>query len=224
MLESLDNPIWFALTTEHRLLARTHGLARRYPPDVSPLAAFLHPTQDAFADLQRLVSPGEHVALFTASPLDVPGRWQIDRSRWIDQMICESSLDSPPLAPLRLGTADVPEMLDLTAATEPGPFLPQTIQMGGYFGIRASDGRLVAMAGERLRSTAFAEISAVCTLPEFRGRGYARALVTFLATQILAAGKTPFLHVKSENEAKVVYQKIGFRLRAAIRLTVISLR
>ncbi len=224
MLESLDNPIWSALSTEHRLLARSHGLARRYPPDVSPLAAFLHPTQDAFADLQRLVSPGEHVALFTASPLDVPGGWQIDRSRWIDQMICESSLDSPPLAPLRLGTTDVPEMLDLTATTEPGPFLPQTIQMGNYFGIRASDGRLVAMAGERLQSTAFAEISAVCTLPEFRGRGYARALVTFIAAQILAAGKTPFLHVKSENEAKVVYEKIGFRLRAAIWLTVISLR
>jgi ribosomal protein S18 acetylase RimI-like enzyme len=224
MLESLDNPIWFALTTEHRLLARSHGLARRYPPDVSPLAAVLHPTQDAFADLQRLVSPGERVALFTASPLDVPGGWQIDRSRWIDQMICESSLDSPPLAPLRLGTTDVPEMLDLTAATEPGPFLPQTIQMGSYFGIRATDGRLVAMAGERLQSTAFAEISAVCTLPEFRGRGYARALVTFIAAQILTAGKTPFLHVKSENEAKVVYQKIGFRLRAAIWLTVISLR
>ena len=224
MLESLDNPIWFALSTEHRLLACSHGLARRYPPDVSPLAAFLDPTQDAFADLQRLVSPGEHVALFTASPLDVPGGWQIDRSRWIDQMICESSLDSSPLAPLRLGTTDVPEMLDLTAATEPGPFLPKTIQMGNYFGIRASDGRLVAMAGERLQSTAFAEISAVCTLPEFRGRGYARALVTFIAAQILAAGKTPFLHVKSENEAKVVYQKIGFRLRAAIWLTVISLR
>jgi hypothetical protein len=58
MLASLDNPIWFALTTEHRILARTHGLARRYPPDVSPLAALLHPTNDAFADLQRLVSPG----------------------------------------------------------------------------------------------------------------------------------------------------------------------
>ena len=55
--------------------------------------------------------------------------------------------------------------------------------------------------------------------------GYARALVRFLAAQILAAGKTPpYLHVKSENEAKVVYQKIGFRLRAAIWLTVISLR
>jgi ribosomal protein S18 acetylase RimI-like enzyme len=224
MLESLDNPIWFALTTEHRLLARSHGFARRYPPDVSPLAALLHPTNDAFADLQRLVSPGEHVALFTASSLDVPSNWQVDRSRWIDQMICEASLAPPPVAPLPLGATDVPEMMELTAITEPGPFLPQTIQMGSYFGIRASDGRSVAMAGERLQSAAFAEISAVCTHPEFRGRGYAQDLTTFLAVQILAAGKSPFLHVKSENGAKVVYQKIGFRLRAAICLTVISLR
>ena len=224
MLESLDNPIWFALTTEHQTLARSHGLARRYPPDVSPLAALLHPTSDGFADLQRLVSPGEQVALFTASPLEVPGDWQVDRSRWIEQMICEALVAPPAVAPLPLGTTDVPEMLELTAATEPGPFSPQTIQMGSYFGIRAEDGRLVAMAGERLRSTAFAEISAVCTHPEFRGRGYAQALTTFLAAQIQAAGKIPFLHVKSENGAKVVYQKIGFRVRAAIYLTVIYLR
>src|SRR5579863_4312377 len=222
--ESLDNPIWFALTTEHRTLARSHGLARRYPPDISPFAALLHPTNDAFADLRQMVSPDEHVALFTASPVDVPGDWQIERSRWIDQMICEDSLVPPPVAPLPLSSTDVPEMLELTAATEPGPFSPQTIQMGSYFGIRAGDGRLVAMAGERLRSTAFTEISAVCTHPEFRGRGYAQALTTFLAAQIQAAGKIPFLHVKSENGAKVVYQKIGFRVRAAIYLTVIYLR
>jgi len=222
MLESLDNPIWFALTTEHRFLTRSYGLARRYPADVSPLAALHYPTKDAFADLQRLVSPGEHVALFTASPFDVPANWQVDRSRWIDQMICEAPLVPPPVAPLPLATTDVPEMLELAAATEPGPFLPQTIQMGNYFGIRASDGRLAAMAGERLQSTGFAEISAVCTHPEFRGRGYARDLVTFLGARILAAGKTPFLHVKSENGAKAVYQKIGFRLRAPIWLTVIS--
>src|SRR3984885_14259368 len=182
MSESLDNPIWFALTTEHRLLARSYGLARRYPPDVSPLAALLHPTNEAFPDLHRLGSPREHVALFTASPLDVPADWQVDRSRWIDQMICEASL-APAVVPLPLGKTDVPEMLELTAATEPGPFLPQTVQMGSYFGIRASDGRLVAMVGERLQSTGFAEISAVCTHPEFRGRGYAQALTTFLATQ-----------------------------------------
>jgi predicted GNAT family acetyltransferase len=124
------------------------------------------------------------------------------------------------------GADDVNELLQHVLDAHGGlePWSRFNFVMGSYFGIRASDGRLVAMAGERLQSTAFAEISAVRTHPEFRGRGYARALVTFLAAQILAAGKTPFLHVKSENGAKVVYQKIGFRLRAAIYLTVISIR
>ena len=130
MLESLDNPIWSALTTEHRLLARSRGLARRYPPDVSPFAAFLHPTKDAFADLQRLVSSGEHVALFTASPLDVPGDWQVDRSRWIDQMICEASLAPPPVAPLPLGTTDVPKMLELTSTPDGGEIFADSIGRG----------------------------------------------------------------------------------------------
>src|ERR1035438_3606788 len=98
-------------------------------------------------------------------------------------MICEASLAPPPAVPFPLGTTDVPEMLEVTAATEPGPFLPQTIQMGSYFGTRANDGRLVAIAGDRLRSTAFVEISAVCTHSEFRGRGYAREMTTFLAAQ-----------------------------------------
>ncbi len=187
-------------------------------------AVLLDPTDDAFADLQRLVGSGEHVALFTATPVDVPGGWRLDRWRWIDQMICDPSPTPPAVAPLGLGTTDVPEMLEFTAATEPGPFLSQTIQMRSYVGIRASNGRLVAMAGERLKSTASAEISAVCTHHEFRSRGYARAFVTFLAAQIRAAGKLPFLHVKSENGAKVLYQEIGFRLRAAICLTVMSLR
>jgi hypothetical protein len=31
--------------------------------DVSPLAALRHPTNDAVADLQRLIRPGERVAL-----------------------------------------------------------------------------------------------------------------------------------------------------------------
>src|SRR5260370_35887658 len=110
MLESLGNPIWFALTTEHRLLARSHGLARRYPPDVSPLAALLHPTHDAFADLQRLVRPGEHGAPFSHSPLDLAPDLRIDHSRWVHPIILQPSLASPPGAPLPLRTTDVPDM------------------------------------------------------------------------------------------------------------------
>jgi hypothetical protein len=109
------------------------------------------------------------MALLASRILRVNPESQVDHQTRLRGMICEAALASPPVAPLPLGSTDLPEMLDLTAATEPGQFLPQTIQMGSYFEIRASDGRLVAMAGERLQSTAFAEISAVCTLPEFRG-------------------------------------------------------
>jgi hypothetical protein len=35
-----------------------------------------------------------------------------------------------------LGAADVPEMLELTARTKPGPFLPRTFELGPYLGIR----------------------------------------------------------------------------------------
>ena len=113
-------------------------------------------------------------------------------------------------------------MLALTAATEPGPFLAETIQMGRYFGIRSNDGRLIAMAGERLKLDGFTEISAVCTAPEFRGRGFARTLVAYLVAQTLNEGKMAFLHVKAENGAKILYQKLGFCVRRTIQLIVIS--
>jgi ribosomal protein S18 acetylase RimI-like enzyme len=220
----LDNPVWFALITGHQSMARSNGLARRYPSDVSPLAALAEPTPKAFADLSALVGPEESVGLFTTEPLEVPDDWQVVRTRWIDQMTCAGVTGSPSTPLLPLGPGDVPEMLALTATTQPGPFLPRTIDMGRYFGIRSPDGRLAAMAGERLKLNAFTEVSAVCTHPEFRGAGYGRALVASLAAQILAEKKVPFLHVKSENAAKLLYQKVGFSVRRAICVTVIAYR
>ena len=222
MNDLLDNPIWFALTTQHEPLALSQGNARRYPKQVSPFAALCETTPDAFSDLRVLVGPQERVALFTAAALDVPKTWHVERSQWIEQMICETLPAAQPIQAAPLTAADVPEMLALTAATEPGPFLPRTIELGRYFGIRSQDGCLAAMAGERLRLRGFTEISAVCTHPDFRGRGYAKALVNMLGARIMAEGKIPFLHVNPDNGAKVMYGKIGFRLRTQIRLTVIS--
>ena len=39
--------------------------------------------------------------------------------------------------------------------------------------------------------------------------------------EVFAAGRIPFLGVKNENGAKVVYEKIGFRVRREIEFTVI---
>jgi predicted GNAT family acetyltransferase len=235
----LDNPVWGALTSAQRELARENGLARRFPSDVSPLAAIERPTPAAFTDLRELVGPQESVGLVTRESLEVPAEWEVVRSRWIDQMVCGEPVtgvrkptDAVPTdavaslaeSLLVLGTADVPEMLALAAATEPGPFVAATIRMGRYFGIRSSEGALAAMAGERLRLDGFTEISAVCTDQRFQGRGHAGALVSYLVARIVAEGKIPFLHVKSENGAKSLYEKLGFRVRREMRLTVVTRR
>jgi ribosomal protein S18 acetylase RimI-like enzyme len=219
---ALDNPIWSSLTSGHESFAQSHGLARRYPAEVSLFAALAAATPDAFEDLAALVRNGESVALFTPEEIDVPGGWHVVRSRWLDQMICTQVTEAPSPALMLLGPADAPDMLALTAATEPGPFRPQTYRMGNYFGVRGSDGSLLAMAGQRFHLDGFTEISAVCTRPEFRGRGFARGLVSTLALDILAQKRVPFLHVNPENPARLVYESVGFRLRRSIRVTVVA--
>ena len=47
-------------------------------------------------------------------------------------------------------------------------------------------------------------------------------MVEFLVVQTLAEGNIPFLHVKEENGAKLLYEKIGFRVRRTMQLTVIG--
>ena len=126
----LDNPIWGSLTSIHANMARSNGSARRYASQVSPLAAVSKPTPTAFSDLAALMKAEEQVGLFTAEPLQVADDWETIRSRPIEQMICTELTWESRSFPLELGCNDVPEMLALTAATEPGPFLAETIRMG----------------------------------------------------------------------------------------------
>ena len=210
-----------------RRVARTSGLARRYASDVSPLSGLREPTPVAFADLAALVGPEEHVGLMTAEPLQVPGDWQIGRSRPIEQMICTELMVNSGLArtsfstPVALGAADVPEMLALAVATEPGPFLPETIRMGRYwhtFPRRTADGhgRGAAAVGRLHRNQRGLHPSGLS-----RPRPCASAF-EFLVAQTLAEGNIPFLHVKEENGARLLYEKIGFRVRRTMQLTVIG--
>jgi predicted GNAT family acetyltransferase len=197
-----------------------HGDARRYPPEVAPFAGLRENTPSAFADLWALVAPGERVALLSTAPLELPDDWPVVMERWIDQMVCESPASTGAVAFAELGAADVAEMLALTQLTQPGPFAARTVELGRYIGVRV-DGRLAAMAGERMRPEGCTEISAVCTHPDFAGRGYARGLMTVLMDDAVAAGRLPMLHVKTENGAKRVYEKLGFRVRREVRLTSI---
>ena len=222
---ALDNPVYSSLLGDHASLARGNALARRYPRDVSPLSGLREPTPEAFADLRDLTAPGETVATVTTAPVAVPDDWDLVGERWIDQMVLDAPL-AAPAAPaahelVELGAADGAQMLALAEATQPGPFGLRTVEMGRYLGIRDGE-RLVAMAGERMRPEGATEISAVCTDPAYTGRGYARALMAPLIQAAIDAGRIPMLHVKTENGAKRLYERLGFRVRREMRLTVIT--
>lgn len=221
MQEKLDNPVWSALTTRQAGIGRHHGLAARYQDQISPLSGLAEPTPAAFADLQSLCMPGETVALVTAWPVVAPPGWELKLSRLIDQMTCPAPAVAPQGEAVRLGTADVPDMLALTTLTQPGPFMARTIDMGAYFGIRAADGTLAAMTGNRMGADSFGEVSGVCTHPDHRGHGYAARLVAFVAGEVAAGGRLAMLHVKTENHAKALYEKLGFSVRTQMHFNVL---
>ncbi len=76
-----------------------------------------------------------------------------------------------------LGPDDVPDMLALTAQVFPGYFRQRTIELGTYLGVRR-EGRLIAMAGQRMGLTGYSELNGICTHPDHQGQGHARRLVT----------------------------------------------
>jgi predicted GNAT family acetyltransferase len=123
---------------------------------------------------------------------------------------------------LPLGDADAPEMLALAQLTQPGPFLARTHVMGRFIGIRVQ-GRLAAMAGERMHVPGHTELSGVCTHPDFRGRGFARRLSSVVCAGIEARGETPFLHAwKNNHSAIALYEKLGFRWRTDVNVAVLE--
>lgn len=221
ILNLLDNPIWHALNSHHRHLAIQGDIAIRYQPDLFSVAAIPEGNTLGVDDLRSLVEVGEVISLFGGSLPENLTAWKVLRVFHIPQMVCEDLKPPIPVEAIELTVDDVPEMLDLAALTQPGPFLPRTIEMGHYLGLR-QDGQLVAMAGQRLHLTGFCEISAVCTHPDFRSRGYAGALTTMQAESILARQETPFLHLAPTNDtAKRLYRTLGFRQRKEIRVSVL---
>lgn len=141
----LDNVAWHSLTSDHAAFAERVGRAARFQPDVALFGALEDPDDErAWADVSRLVGPGRR--LVTAGVTEAGAGWKIAFSLPGVQMVATSLLGEVDAEAVRLGPGDVPEMLDLIARTEPGPFAQRTIELGTYLGIR-HEGALIAMAG-----------------------------------------------------------------------------
>jgi ribosomal protein S18 acetylase RimI-like enzyme len=209
----LDNPAWHSLTGPHASLAEVAGAARRYPVDMSPFTALPDDVPpEAWADLARLVGPGATV-MVTGPGRTPPPDWERVAEVEGDQLVGPEVIGRPDDEAVVLGADDVAEMLELVARTQPGPFLPRTVELGTYLGIRR-EGRLVAMAGERLHPPGWIEISAVCTDAGFRGQGLAGRLVRAVVADVRERGATPMLHTGAQNVNAIrLYEQLGFAIR-----------
>jgi predicted GNAT family acetyltransferase len=222
-MHPLDRPVWSSLTTHHAPLSEGNNVARRFLPEVNLFASACEDTPQAAAALTDLVKPGELIFILQVPQVvRPPGFVEVKTAPGV-QMVLTSRRDAgePEADIVTLTDADAPEMLALATLTEPGPFFTRTHTMGHFRGVRI-EGRLAAMAGERMRFPGYTEVSGVCTHPDFRGRGLARLLSAAVVTGIQARGDQAFLHSWKSNQAAIsLYEGLGFRIRTDMNVSVL---
>ncbi|WP_314505062.1 GNAT family N-acetyltransferase [uncultured Microbacterium sp.] len=210
----LDNPAWHSLAGPHASFAIGDDLVRRYPSDVAPFVAVRTWDEPRVWDaLVELVGPGAEIGLSATDELPPEG-WEIlGRGEGVQLVQTEALSPRPDDEAIVLGVADVPEMLALVERNEPGPFRPRTHELGRYIGFRR-DGKLIAMAGERLHPEGWTEISAVATDVQYRGQGLASRLVLDAVFHIQQRGDRALLHAAATNVGAIaLYERLGFTLR-----------
>lgn len=221
-VDLLDRTIWNALTTRQAHHALGKAGARRLDPQIGPFAALRDDCPENLAALADLVGPDESVILFQLDGCPTPPGLAVEMVAPGVQMLLEGLVAPPPIRDVieKLSAADAAEMLALATLTQPGPFRLRTHELGEFWGVRR-DGRLVAMAGERLAVEGFTEVSGVCAHPDVRGQGLAGALSHHVASRMLARGEVPFLHAWAGNANAIrLYETLGFRLRREMVVTV----
>ncbi|MGG1948931.1 GNAT family N-acetyltransferase [Trinickia sp. NRRL B-1857] len=221
--DALDNIVWTALCGPHAQWAQIHGDVRRYRPEFAPFAAARNYSETNVKAIAAMLGPGERASLFTLERPQVPTDCETVLEATLIQMIASRPLSSPGDDRIvSLGEADVADIRTLAEIAQPGPFNSRTHQLGNFFGIR-EDGRLVAMAGERMIARKYVEVSAVSTHPDCRGRGLARTLMAHLTASIQQRDRIPLLHALSTNSAAIdLYRALGYRAARTFCLTVIT--
>jgi len=219
----LDNPIWEALQTNLARFAEVGAAARRFSPQVTLLAGCAEPTPEAFASLAMLQTDGQPSVLFLNRVVNPPAGWKVIERDSVLQMAAVRELAMPAIPEdiVELGEPDTQEMFALAKLTKPGPFGTRTRELGTFLGLRR-EGRLAAMAGERLRLAHYVEVSAVCTHPDFVGRGLAGSLVAAVMHRMRKKGEAPILHVRAGNSRAIaLYERLGFVERRRFESLVI---
>ena len=208
----LDNVLWNAFSEEQSAVTTGTGGVRRYAPGFSPIVAWEDPIHPDFESLNLVAEIGEkfYCDLWTG---DAPSGWSIEAETIMFKMVFEGETPEPmdETGIVTLGQEHAYAIVELALLTNPGPIGIRTWELGDYYGFFDGD-KLIALTGERMFAPPYREISAVCTHPDYRGRGLASKLINRFIRQQVLRGEIPFLHVLSENDgARNIYRKLGFR-------------
>lgn len=222
LTDPLDKPIWTALTTRQTEFAVGSGGALRFRPTVEPFIATVDESPASLGAMAALMAADEELILLQASPSPLPDGVDLVSHRAAVQMVADSAGTIPfPAHVEPLSPADTDEMCALAELTNPGPFLPETRLLSQFWGIR-ENGRLIAMAGERMKLPGLSEVSGVCTHPDVQGRGFGTLLFRLVAGLISDRGERPFLHAYADNAVAIrLYEKLGFKLRREMSVQLI---
>lgn len=214
----LDNPVWNALMTTHQEFAIGTPVAKRYPANVLPFVSFSPIAVNPLGSLDNVMNGTEVVCIVGNLP-ELPVSWTILNELVCNQMVCKELKEvkkDQSIQLSKLGQKEEIEMFELINGIQPGFYKDHTASVGNYFGIRVN-GTLAAMAGERFKMTGMTEVSAVCTHPDFTGKGFAAQLVSTVCKNIIEQGNLPFLHVLSSNSRAIqLYERLGFVTRRCI--------
>ncbi|MEC3911721.1 GNAT family N-acetyltransferase [Sphingobium sp. CR2-8] len=216
IIHPLDRPVWNALTSGWADWAQGDERALRLDPRHGPFGAAADRTDASRAALAALIPADDELWLVGTDALTPPPGVVVTRTAPLAQMVMAALPPGTAAAPdwTLLGEDDAADMLELALLTKPGPFRGLTHQLGRFIGVRKG-GKLIAMAGERMRMPGFTEVSGVCTHPDWRGRGLAGALMKVVAQAIMDRGETPFLHAYAAHKRTVaLYRSLGFEMRA----------
>lgn len=224
MKEVLDNPVYHALCTGDAHLALGTENVKYFDEEVSPFAGFDETYNSGFEDLHDLLPAGRKILYATRKTSKKPKQWEVLHEIEGLQFVYEGEsnpyTNSERLVALNKNHAE--EMVQLAALTKPGPFNLRTIEFGYYFGI-FEDNRLVAMAGQRLHAGDYSEISAVCTHPDYLGKGFAASLIEHQLCLIRDQNKIPFLHVRADNfRAIALYERLHFKKNGPMNFYVLK--
>ncbi|WP_316829432.1 GNAT family N-acetyltransferase [Pedobacter aquatilis] len=223
MKHILDNPIYNSLATAHHKFAKSFGQTNHYLEDIASFAGLKNNSAEDLNELYKNSVDGNLFIVFSIEQLQIPEKWKLITHIDMHQMVYDSvKFPEESSDYFDLNENHVQEMIALVDLTKPGPFKSRTIDLGNYTGIFDGE-KLISMAGNRFNPAPYMEISAVCTHPDYLGKGYSKSIMNEQVKRIILNNQIPFLHVKSDNLAAIkLYEKVGFKFRTEMTAYVIS--